>query len=154
VASKRNGVGGNTDELLCDWSGRTTAKRRITGCRMHEQLLHEGLQVGITTVREYLAELWRPNREVFIPGWRRSPGRSGTGRLLRDHGGCRWPTADAWKFLMRLPSSGKDFAWIYERCDQIAFLDGHVRRFAYFGGASARGVYDNYFTRRFHGYFE
>ena len=44
---------------------------------------------------------------------------------------------------MRLPFSGKDFAWIYERCNQIAFLDGHVRAFQYFGGVAARGVYDN-----------
>ena len=49
----------------------------------------------------------------------------------------------AWKFLMRLPFSGKDFAWIYERCNQIAFLDGHVRAFEYFKGVPARGIYDN-----------
>ena len=33
----------------------------------------------------------------------------------------------AWLFLMRLMYSGRDFAWIYERQDQISFLDGHVR---------------------------
>jgi len=49
----------------------------------------------------------------------------------------------AWEFLMRLPYSGKDFAWIYERCNQIAFLDGHVRAYQYLGGVAARGVYDN-----------
>jgi hypothetical protein len=27
--------------------------------------------------------------------------------------------------------SGREFAWLYERCDQLAFLDGHVRAFAH-----------------------
>ena len=44
----------------------------------------------------------------------------------------------AWLFLMRLMYSGRDFAWIYERQDQISFLDGHVRAFAHFGGVPAR----------------
>ncbi|MEO7134926.1 MAG: DDE-type integrase/transposase/recombinase, partial [Vicinamibacterales bacterium] len=49
----------------------------------------------------------------------------------------------AWLFLMRLMYSGRDFAWIYERQDQISFLDGHVRAFAHFGGVPARVAYDN-----------
>jgi hypothetical protein len=39
--------------------------------------------------------------------------------------------------------SGRDFVWLYERCDQIAFLDGHVRAFEWFGSAPRRCVYDN-----------
>ena len=49
----------------------------------------------------------------------------------------------AWLFLMRLMYSGRDFAWIYERQDQVSFLDGHVRAFAHFGGVPARLAYDN-----------
>ena len=44
---------------------------------------------------------------------------------------------------MRLMYSGRDFAWIYERQDQVSFLDGHVRAFAHFGGTPARVAYDN-----------
>src|SRR5688500_1796020 len=44
---------------------------------------------------------------------------------------------------MRLMYSGRDFAWIYERQDQVSFLDGHVRAFAHFGGVPARLAYDN-----------
>ena len=40
----------------------------------------------------------------------------------------------AWLFLMRLIYSGRDCAWIYERQDEISFLDGHVRAFAHFEG--------------------
>ena len=32
---------------------------------------------------------------------------------------------------------------VYERCNQIAFLDGHVRAFDHFGGVVARCIYDN-----------
>ena len=48
----------------------------------------------------------------------------------------------AWLFLMRLMYSGRDFAWIYERQDQISFLDGHVRAFAHFEGVPASVAYD------------
>ena len=49
----------------------------------------------------------------------------------------------AWEFLLRLMYSGREFAWLYERCDQLAFLDGHVRAFAHLGGVARRCVYDN-----------
>src|SRR5690606_39396579 len=49
----------------------------------------------------------------------------------------------AWLFLMRLMYSGRDFAWIYERQDQVSFLDGHVRAFAHFDGVPARLAYDH-----------
>jgi transposase len=39
--------------------------------------------------------------------------------------------------------SGRGFAWLYERCDQVSFLDGHVRALSYFGGVPKRLVYDN-----------
>src|ERR1019366_7983376 len=44
---------------------------------------------------------------------------------------------------MRLMASGKDFAYVYERCDQVSFLDGHVRAFEAFGGVPRRLAYDN-----------
>ena len=49
----------------------------------------------------------------------------------------------AWLFVLRLMYSGRDFGWIYERQDQVSFLDGHVRAFAHFGGVPARLAYDN-----------
>ena len=49
----------------------------------------------------------------------------------------------AWQFLLRLMYSGRDFVWLYERCDRLAFLDGHVRAFQAFGGLPARCVYYN-----------
>lgn len=44
---------------------------------------------------------------------------------------------------MRLMYSGRDFVRLYERCDQLSFLDAHVRAFEYSGGVPGRIVYDN-----------
>ena len=49
----------------------------------------------------------------------------------------------AWMFVMRLMHSGRDFAWLYPRQDQVCFLDGHVRAFEHFGAAPHRIAYDN-----------
>lgn len=49
-------------------------------------------------------------------------------QVLVDVDGTR---QKAWLFLLRLMYAGRDFAWIYERQDQVSFLDGHVRVFAH-----------------------
>ena len=46
-------------------------------------------------------------------------------------------------FVMRLMYSGRDFAWLYPRQDQVCFLDGHVRAFEHFGAVPHRAAYDN-----------
>ena len=55
------------DEILSEWAGRVTPKQRITGSRIHRQLLKENYQTGITVVRDYLREKRRQASEVFIP---------------------------------------------------------------------------------------
>jgi len=55
------------DQLLEDWAGRTTAKQRVTGSRLHWELVQEGYRVGVTLVRDYLREAKRRKTEVFIP---------------------------------------------------------------------------------------
>lgn len=49
----------------------------------------------------------------------------------------------AWLFVLRLMYSGRDFGWLYERADQMSFLDGHVRAFEHFGAVPQRCIYDN-----------
>ncbi len=46
-------------------------------------------------------------------------------------------------FCVRLAFSRATFVRAYERQDQISFLDGHVRAFAYLGGVPKRLAYDN-----------
>jgi hypothetical protein len=43
-------VASRIEGLLEEWRGRTTPKQRLTGTRIHRQLVEEGYQVGITTV--------------------------------------------------------------------------------------------------------
>ncbi len=130
------------DELLAEWSERTTAKQRVTATRLHRQLREEGYEVGVTLVRDYLREWRRRRSEVYVPLVHR-PGEEAQADFFEvtvELGGER---RRAWKFLLRLMYSGRDFVWLYERQDQLAFLDGHVRAFAHFGGVPARIVYDN-----------
>jgi transposase len=129
------------EALLEQWSLRTTAKQRVTGSRLHRQLIEEGLAVGVTTVRSYLRERRRLAAEVFVPLVHR-PGEAQVDffEVTVDVVGER---RKAWKFLVRLPYSGRDFVWLYDSCDQLAFLDGHVRAFDFLGFVPSRLVYDN-----------
>ena len=60
--------------------------------------------------------------------------------VLVDLGGER---VKAWMFVVRLMHSGRDFAWLYPRQDQVSFIDGHVRAFEHFGAVPHRLAYDN-----------
>ena len=130
------------ERLLEEWAGRTTSKQRITGTRVHRQLVEEGLKVGVTTVRRVLRETRRRKAEVYIPLVHRAGEAAQVDffAVTVEEAGVR---REVWKFVMRLMYSGRDFVWLYDRCDQLAFLDGHVRAFAHFGGVPARIVYDN-----------
>jgi transposase len=130
------------EELLLEWKPRTTRKQRITGSRIHRQLIEEGYQVGITTVREYLREKKRQESEVYVPLlWRAGEcAQVDFFEVTVEEAGV---IRRAWKFLMRLMYSGKDFVWLYDRCDQLSFLDAHVKAFSFFEGVCQRIIYDN-----------
>lgn len=129
------------EALLEEWQPRTTAKQRITGSRLHRQLVEEGCGVGVTTVRAYLRELRRRGAEVFVPLVHRpGEGQVDFFEVTVDVGGER---RKVWKFVLRLMYSGCDFVWLYDSCDQLSFLDGHVRAFSWLGWVPTRLVYDN-----------
>src|SRR5215216_7467139 len=130
------------EEILVEWRERTTAKQRITGTRIHRQLVEEGYEVGLTTVRDYLREKRRQEAEVFVPLVHR-PGDEAQVDFFEVSVEEDEQMKKAWKFVMRLMYSGRDFVWLYERCDQLSFLDAHVRAFSYLGGVPQRIVYDN-----------
>lgn len=135
-------VGGRIRELLAEAPRWTGGKQRLTATRLHQMLRGEGLVVGVTTVKEAVAEWKRQRREVFVP-LVYHPGELGEVdffEVLVDIGGER---RKAWMFVLRLMHSGRDFAWIYERQDQVSFLDGHVRAFAHFSSVPQRLAYDN-----------
>ena len=130
------------EAILDAWKDRTTPKQRVTGTRVHRQLVEDGHEVSVTTVRRILRERKRRAAEVYVALVHR-PGDEAQVDFFEvtvDVGGKR---RKAWKFVMRLMYSGRDFAWVYDRCDQVAFLDGHVRAFAHFGSVPQRCIYDN-----------
>ena len=130
------------ETLLAESSQWTAGKQQLTASRLHQLLVGEGHRVGVTLVKDAVAEWRRQRREVFVPLTYR-PGDLAEVDFFEiwiDLAGVR---RKAWLFLMRLMYSGRDFAWVYERQDQVSFLDGHVRAFAHFGGIPARVAYDN-----------
>jgi len=135
-------VGERIGALLAASKEWTGGKQRLTATRLHELLVAEGHAVGATIVKDAVAEWKRQRREVFVPLTYRAGDLAEVDffEVLVDLDGTR---RKAWLFLMRLMYSGRDFGWIYERQDQVSFLDGHVRAFAHFGGVPHRIAYDN-----------
>jgi transposase len=135
-------VRGRLEALLEESPRWTGGKQRLTATQLHRMVVAEGHRVGATLVKEYVAEWKRQRQEVFVPLVYR-PGDLGEVdffEVLVDVAGRR---RKAWMFVMRLMHSGRDFAWLYDRQDQISFLDGHVRAFEHFGAVPLRLVYDN-----------
>ena len=130
------------EELVAEWEPRTTAKQRLTGMRLHRGLVEEGYQVGLTTIYQYLRERRRQRTEVYVPLIHRAGDEAQIDffEVTVEIDG-QWHKA--WKFLLRLMYSGRELVWLYQRCDTIAFLDGHVRAFTYLGGVPRRCIYDN-----------
>lgn len=135
-------IGPRIERLLEEWGGRTTKKQRITSPRVHRQLIEEGHQVGERTVRQYLAERRRQAAEVYIPLVHR-PGDEAQVDFFEVTVDVKGERRKVWKFLMRLMYSKRDVVWLYERCDQLSFLDGHVRCFQTVGAVPHRVLYDN-----------
>ena len=102
----------------------------------------EGFDVGITLVRQYFREWRRQRQETFVPLVHR-PGDSAQVDFFEVTVEVNGERRKALMFAMRLMYSGRDYVWLYERCDQLSFLDAHVRAFAHFGGVPRRCVYDN-----------
>jgi transposase len=129
-------------EILTDAPRWTGGKQRLTAVRLHEMLVGNGHQVGETIVKEFVREWRRRRQEVFVPLVYVSGDLAEVDffEVLVDIAGER---CKAHLFLMRLMHSGRDFAWIYPRQDQVCFLDGHVRAFSYFGAVPQRIAYDN-----------
>jgi len=137
-----DGVRGRMEELLADSPRWTGGKQRLTATQLHRMVVAEGHRVGVTVVKGFVAEWRRQRQEVFVPLVYR-PGDLGEVDffdVLVDVAGQR---RRAWMFLVRLMHSGRDFAWLYDRQDQVSFLDGHVRAFAHFGAVPLRLLYDN-----------
>ena len=129
-------------ELLEESPRWTGGKQRLTAVRLHQMLVAEGHRLGVTLVKEAVAEWKRRRREVFVP-LVYAPGELAEVdffEVLVDIAGTR---GKAWMFVMRMMATGTDFVCVYDRQDQPCFLDGHVRAFEFFGAVPQRIAYDN-----------
>jgi transposase len=128
--------------LLAESVKWTEGKQRLTLARLHEMVRAKGFDVGVSCVGDIVREERRRAREVFVP-LDYPPGDLAEVDFFEvfvDIAGVR---RRVHMFVMRLMHSKRDFAWMYERQDQVAFLDGHVRAFAHFNAVPHRIAYDN-----------
>ncbi|MGE5695503.1 MAG: IS21 family transposase [Candidatus Sericytochromatia bacterium] len=117
-------------------------KQRHTARRIFERLRDEhGYTGGLTVVKDAVRAWRRSHAEVFVP-LAHPPGGAqvdfGEAEVTLDGR----PTKVA-LFVMTLPYSDALFVCVFPRECTEAFLEGHVRAFAFFGGVPRRISYDN-----------
>lgn len=130
------------EALLEEWAPRLGGKHRLTSVRLHRELLARGVRIGQRTLRLYLAEKRRVAAEVYVPLVHR-PGDEAQVDFFEVAVELNGVRTKVWKFLLHLMYSKRDLVWLYQRCDQTSFLDGHVRAFQAIGAVPHRLVYDN-----------
>jgi transposase len=117
-------------------------KQRHTAVRIFRRLRDEhGYGGGLTTVKDAV-RAWRAGHaEVFVPLAHR-PGEAqvdfGEAEVTLDGHATKVAL-----FVMTLPYSDAIFCCAFPRECTEAFLEGHVRAFAFFGGVPRRITYDN-----------
>ncbi|MCP5083311.1 MAG: IS21 family transposase [Alphaproteobacteria bacterium] len=117
-------------------------KQRHTAKRILERLRAEyGFEGGYTIVKDYICEVRRRTREMFVP-LHHSPGHAQAdfGEALAVIGGVE---RKVHFLVVDLPYSDAIFVKAYPRETSEAFCDGHVAAFAFFGGVPQSILYDN-----------
>jgi transposase len=117
-------------------------KQRHTTNRIFQRLRDEhGYRGGLTVVKEAVAAWRARSAEVFVP-LAHPPGEAqvdfGEAEVTLDG-----RPAKVAVFVMTLPYSDAIFCCAFPRECTEAFLEGHARAFAFFGGVPRRISYDN-----------
>jgi transposase len=118
------------------------AKQRHTAKRVFDRLREEHqFTGGYTIVKDYLRSAARRSREMFIPLVHPAgEAQADFGEALVVIGGVE---RKAHYLVVDLPHSDDCFVIAFPAETTEAFLDGHVKAFAYFGGVPTRILYDN-----------
>jgi len=132
---------GVIDAILNDDKQRPP-KQRHTSKRIFERLKEEhGFTGGYTIVKDYVRTATLRGREMFVPLVHPA------GEAQVDFGEALVVIAGveqkAHYLVMDLPHSDDCFVAAFPAETTEAFLEGHVRAFAYFGGVPTRILYDN-----------
>src|SRR3954466_10517894 len=117
-------------------------KQRHTAKRIFDRLKAEhGYEGGLTTVKLAVVAWRKRTAEVFVP-LAHPPGEAqvdfGQAEITLDG-----RAATVALFVMTLPYSDAIFVVAFPRECTEAFLEGHLRAFAFFGGIPRRISYDN-----------
>jgi transposase len=132
---------GVIDAILEDDKQRPV-KQRHTAKRIFDRLKEEhGFTGGYTIVKDYVRGEEVRGREMFVPLTHPA------GEAQVDFGEALVVIAGveqkAHYLVMDLPQSDDCFVAAFPAETTEAFLEGHVRAFAYFGGVPTRILYDN-----------
>ena len=132
---------GVIDAILNDDKQRPP-KQRHTSRRIFERLKEEhGFTGGYTIVKDYVRTATLRGQEMFVPLVHPA------GEAQVDFGEALVVIAGveqkAHYLMMDLPQSDDCFVAAFPAETTEAFLEGHVRAFAYFGGVPTRILYDN-----------
>lgn len=132
---------GVIDAILNDDKQRPT-KQRHTAKRIFERLKEEhGFTGGYTIVKDYVRGEQVGGREMFVPlAHPAGEAQVDFGEALAVIAGVE---RKAHYLAMDLPQSDDCFVVAFPAETTEAFLEGHVRAFAYFGGVPTRILYDN-----------
>jgi transposase len=117
-------------------------KQRHTAKRIFERLRDEhGFGGGYTVVKDYVRIARARGRETFVP-LSHPPGHAQAdfGEAVAVIGGVE---QKAHFFIMDLPHSDAYFVRSYPAPTAEAWIDGHVRAFAFFSGVPQSVLYDN-----------
>lgn len=115
----------------------------LSGIRIHQNLLNEGLKVGYSTVKDFIAYTKR-NTKIFMrmhsePGEEAQVDFGYAGYTLDNQGKRR----KTWVFNMRLSYSRLDFyKKVYDQKVET-FIICHIEAFNYFGGVPKTVKIDN-----------
>ncbi len=117
-------------------------KQRHTAKRIFERLRAEhGFSGGYTIVKDYVRQSKLAGQEMFVP-LMHTPGEAqadfGEAQVIVAGVECK-----AHFMVFDLPHSDDCFAQAFPAETTEAFLEGHVRAFAYFGAVPTRILYDN-----------
>jgi transposase len=146
---KLGAFAGRLDELLAENAARPK-KDRLRLTRIHDLLRREGFDGSYDAVRRYAYKQGRvskptPPSEAFVP-LVFAPGDAFQFDWSHEIVVLGGVTTTVKVAHMRLCCSRKFYLRAYMRETQEMVFDAHARAFAFFGGITTRGIYDNMTT--------
>lgn len=133
------------DEMLAE-NDRQPKRQRLTLVRIYEELRNRGYDGSYDAVRRYAASWSKATREASAAAYvplSFDPGEAYQFDWSHEVVLIDGVTTTVKVAHVRLGHSRMPFVQAYPRETQEMVFDAHDKAFAFFGGACARGIYDN-----------